>query len=207
MAWLRIDDRFHSNPKVLDAGNEAAGLYARALSFCAANLTDGHVPATWARQAGREAAIKAIGAAGLWRPIKKGDAFETKDAEGELIPVLSPSDGYIVPGYLEFNPSKLEVEADRNRKSEAGKAGARKRWADGKREADAIAPAITLASSRRHSERHSTSHRSAIGTPMPPTRPDPTVIETRAVTGVRGGTARVENPVENPDAPDNDIPF
>lgn len=41
MAWARLDDAFWRNPKVLAAGNEAAGLYARALSFAADNGTAG----------------------------------------------------------------------------------------------------------------------------------------------------------------------
>lgn len=46
MPWARLDDAFWRNPKVLEAGNEAAGVYARALSYSADNGTLGHLNAS-----------------------------------------------------------------------------------------------------------------------------------------------------------------
>jgi hypothetical protein len=53
MAWARLDDKFHSDPKILAAGNAAVGLYARSIAYCADHLTDGVVERTWAKQNGR----------------------------------------------------------------------------------------------------------------------------------------------------------
>lgn len=44
MPYVPLDDGFHSHRKVIAAGNEAVGLHARSLSWCGANLTDGHIP-------------------------------------------------------------------------------------------------------------------------------------------------------------------
>src|SRR5947199_68617 len=33
--WSRFDDGFHDNPKILDAGNAGAGLYARSVTYSA----------------------------------------------------------------------------------------------------------------------------------------------------------------------------
>lgn len=46
MVWARLDDAFWRNPKVLEAGNEAAGVYARALSYSADNGTLGRLNAS-----------------------------------------------------------------------------------------------------------------------------------------------------------------
>src|SRR5260370_42609765 len=44
MPWFRLDEGFHSHPKVLKAGNEATGLYVRCGTYAAEHLTDGHIP-------------------------------------------------------------------------------------------------------------------------------------------------------------------
>ncbi len=43
VSYGHVDDQLHSHPKVVDAGNEAMGLWVRALSHCKAYVTLGHV--------------------------------------------------------------------------------------------------------------------------------------------------------------------
>lgn len=94
MTWARLDDNFHAHPRTLQAGLEANGLFCRALSYCAHYLTDGFIPAEWAEaQGGRRPVTKLI------------DAGLIEQIEG----------GYIVRGYLERNPSREKVEAERRR--------------------------------------------------------------------------------------------
>lgn len=102
MAWAKLDDGFWSNPKVEEAGNEAAGAYARMLSYCGQHLTDGHV---------KQAAAKYI----TRRPILTRLV--------ELGFLERNGEGWIIPDYLEFNPSREEVESKRKARSEAGKRG------------------------------------------------------------------------------------
>lgn len=45
--YARLDDGFHDHPTVLKMGNEAAGLYARAVSYAAHYETDGRIPKDW----------------------------------------------------------------------------------------------------------------------------------------------------------------
>jgi hypothetical protein len=45
MPWVKLDDRFFTNPKVIGAGRDARDLYLAGLCYCAAELTDGFVPA------------------------------------------------------------------------------------------------------------------------------------------------------------------
>jgi hypothetical protein len=107
MPHAALDLRFHSNPKVLRAGNAAIGLYARALSYCADHLTDGVVPKAWAEANGSPAERKKLTEARLW--VEDGDA-------------------YFIPDYLEHNFSKERVDKLRQDKKRAGKLGARARW-------------------------------------------------------------------------------
>lgn len=41
MPWTKLDDGFWMHPKILLAGNEAVGIFARCISYCGAYLTDG----------------------------------------------------------------------------------------------------------------------------------------------------------------------
>lgn len=44
MAWSRFDDSWSDHPKVIAAGNEAVGVFTRAVAWSAKHLTDGLVP-------------------------------------------------------------------------------------------------------------------------------------------------------------------
>jgi hypothetical protein len=93
--WARLDDNFHAHPRTLQSGLDGNGLFARSLSYCAHYLTDGYVPAEWAEtQGGGKKLCQRLIDAGLWEAI-----------EG----------GYVVKGYLERNPSREQVETERNR--------------------------------------------------------------------------------------------
>jgi hypothetical protein len=102
MPWVKIDDRFEQNPKVLAAGNGAVGLYVRSLAHCAGHLTDGAISHAWAKSAGTSAEIKKLVDVGMW--------VKTKD-------------GYSVPDFLEFNRSKKDYEELREERRKAGRAG------------------------------------------------------------------------------------
>jgi len=106
--WVKLDDKFHSNAKVYTVGNEGAGLYARALSYCADHLTDGFVPIAWVQSIASDKLADKLTSAQMWRPV---------------------DGGFFIDGYVELNPSKAELEAKRQAKREAGKRGAEKRWA------------------------------------------------------------------------------
>ncbi len=103
MPHAALDLKFHSDPKVLNAGLAATGLYSMSLSYCADHLTDGHVPRAWAKAQGKPSVVKKLLDIGLW--------VETED-------------GYRVPNFLQHNFSKADVEAKR----EAGREAADKRW-------------------------------------------------------------------------------
>lgn len=104
MTWAKLDDSFYDDPKVVAAGNEAAGVYCRALSYCGKHLTDGLVPEAIAELiAGKRRPIAKLLEVGLW--------------------VRSEDGWYGVTDYLRFNPSKAEVLHKRKVRAEAGKRG------------------------------------------------------------------------------------
>lgn len=94
MTWVKLDDQFAFHPKAASAGPEAMWLYVAGLCWCSQHLTDGRIPKATVPIL---AAVKRTTAAklvevGLWDD--HGDAYEVHD-------------------YLEFQPSKAKVEADR----------------------------------------------------------------------------------------------
>lgn len=107
MSWVFLDDKFHSNRKILRVGNAGAGVYARSLSYCGDHLTDGYVDEAWVKQACTAKVRDKLVAEGLWVKV-----------EG----------GYEIPDYLTLNPSREDVLRRRAARSDAGKKGASKRW-------------------------------------------------------------------------------
>ncbi len=103
MAWFKVDDRAHSHPKVIDAGSSAFGLWARSGSYAADHNTDGAIPKAVARMYGSAAQARALVNAGLWHT--------TGHDCPRCAPV--PTGDYVIHDYLDYNPSREEVEAER----------------------------------------------------------------------------------------------
>lgn len=104
MVWLKIDDKFHGHPKIVMVGNAAAGLFVRLASYCSEHGTDGVIPL---------ALVRAYGTRGELAALLRG-----------VDPLLvDHPDGYLIPDFLDYNPSAVEVEAKRQARSEAGRLG------------------------------------------------------------------------------------
>lgn len=112
MAWAKLDDQFNNHPKTREAWRTdpvSVGLYALALSWAAQYETDGRVTPAWVEdqlpdEEQRTSAVSALVNAGLW--VENGN-------------------GWVIHDYLEYNPSKAEIqakrEADKQRKARARK--------------------------------------------------------------------------------------
>ena len=154
MSWFKVDDQLAFNAKIVAAGNEAMGLWVRAGSWSAAQLTNGFIPehmaiamANGMANAMANGMAKPCGAdalvmAGLWDEVDGGYQFHD---------------------WAEFQPSAEAEKEKRKARSLAGQKGAAARW-NGKTDG------------KRHSKPHGKSH----GKPMAnecdldaPTRPDP----------------------------------
>ena len=92
MTWAKLDDRFHAHPKVEDAGLAAIGLYAMSLSYAACYETDGMLPESWVRKQRAPSAARKLVELGLWERAE---------------------DGYLIPDFLDYNPSKDEIAEQR----------------------------------------------------------------------------------------------
>lgn len=134
MAWVKLDDQFPTHPKIIEVGGDAAWLHVCALCYCGQHLTDGLVPkAIVGRLSDRDdpqALVARLVEVGVW--IDRGDRYEIHD-------------------YLEHNPSREHVLAEREKRSVAGKRNASKRW-----QTDAKSHAKSHASS--HASSHGESH-------------------------------------------------
>jgi hypothetical protein len=97
MSWFKLDDHFPDHPKILAAGGDAAWLWVCGGCYCARHLTDGLIPkAAVPRLSDRRNPMKLaqrLVEVGLW--IDRGDHFGMHD-------------------YLEFNPSRADVEGVRD---------------------------------------------------------------------------------------------
>ena len=125
MPWVRLDDRFPSHRKVALLSDRAFRLYTSALCWSSENLTEGRIlpkelPLV-ARIRGHKAAAAELEAAGLW---DRADI------------------GWVIHDYLEYNPDRARVQADRQANAARQKAfrDRKKAEQDAKRNGDSNAP-------------------------------------------------------------------
>lgn len=96
MPWIRLDDSFADHPKVERVGPLAAWLHVTALCYCGRHLTDGRIPKTKALRLADVASpqdhVDALVRVGLWH---------------------EDGDDYVIHDYLEYQPSRADVEHER----------------------------------------------------------------------------------------------
>lgn len=107
MTWTKLTEDFPQHPKIVAAGEWAELIHIHALIYCNRFLTDGFVPTEVVPTLTRirshvEPSVKALIKLGIWMPV-----------EG----------GFVIHDFLEYQPSKAKVLAERKRKASAGQAG------------------------------------------------------------------------------------
>ena len=125
MTWARLDDGFPLHRKARKAGPVGVALAVAGICYCSRQLTDGRIPKVdlegvwpWSSLPLQETAALLVDV-GVWHD--RGDHYEVHD-------------------YLEYNPSREYVLAERDRKAAAGRAGGM-----AAARARAVAPAIAPA--------------------------------------------------------------
>jgi hypothetical protein len=94
MPWFKVDDDFFSNAKIMLAGNAAVGLYVRCGAWSSKHLTEGFLPTKVAKDFGSLSEIRALVRERLW---------------------VVKEDGYLMRDFLEYNPTKEQVQAGRDK--------------------------------------------------------------------------------------------
>lgn len=110
MPWANLDDQYAEHPNNWVLSDAAFRLQTAAICYANKHTTDGEIPTSKARTLVpkfRPAALAELLDRGHW--IDKGDVYEIRD-------------------FLDWNRSKTQIDAERERKSRAGKKGAQKRW-------------------------------------------------------------------------------
>lgn len=106
MSWFRVDDKAAFHRKVLKAGNEAFGAFARMGSWSSDHLTDGRVPIETALLIANEHVLQKLCFVGLLEP----DGAD-----------------FVIHDFLDYNPSAEEIREERAHnaevKAKAGRAG------------------------------------------------------------------------------------
>ncbi len=101
MPWVRLDDRFPSHRKVALLSDRAFRLHVSAICWCAENLTDGHISDRELPLVSHMRGVKATAAqlqdAGLWDRVESG---------------------WLIHDYLDYNPSREQVIAERKKNAE-----------------------------------------------------------------------------------------
>jgi hypothetical protein len=110
--WATFDDGFADHPKNKGLSDAAFRLHVAGILFCNRYLTDGLIKAEEAPDL-----VRKYRSAALQELIDKGHWLH-HDALGL----------YEIHDFLQWNRSKAEAEAARERKSKAGKKGAASRW-------------------------------------------------------------------------------
>ncbi|KAA9133736.1 hypothetical protein [Microbacterium caowuchunii] len=160
MTWFKVDDQLAFNMKVLSAGNPAMGLWVRAGSWSAAQLSDGIVPAPIvAALGGSTEDAASLVAVGLWHEVEGGWEFHD---------------------WAEYQPTKEQVLAQRKSTAErVAKHRAKRGGNDGGNESgNGVEVGV-----RNGVTGGATSDVSAGVSTAAPTRPDPTPVMTEVITG------------------------
>jgi hypothetical protein len=101
MPWVKLDDRFPSHRKIALLSDRAFRLHISAICWCAENLTDGRITdrelTLVAHVRGLKATAKQLEDAGVW---DRAD------------------DGWVIHDYLDYNPSREQVQAERKKNAE-----------------------------------------------------------------------------------------
>lgn len=157
MPWFKVDDQFHSHPKMRGLDMAARGLWVTAGSWCASYLTDGEITEREVKALGgtRRQAEKLV-SAGLW----------------DLVDDSPGARRYAFHDWAQFQPTRADVSAKRNEARERmAKARAKKQSASDNAE--------MFARTERERSQNVRVDRLSTCSPYPdPARPDPSHVGT-----------------------------
>ncbi|KDN83451.1 hypothetical protein [Kitasatospora cheerisanensis] len=107
MPWFKIDDKAHSHPKWLRAGNAAIGLFVRSGSYSAQHLTEGIVPGAVAQLYGTAPQAAKLVKVGLWH----GTGHDCPRCP------QPPTGDYVIHDFFEGGRNTTKAQDEANRKA------------------------------------------------------------------------------------------
>ena len=134
MSWIRFDDQYPIHRKVAPLSDAAFRLNMEAMGWCSRNGTDGVIRKTdlahVSAKRGKPAKAAELVNHELWHPAGQlcgRCAVALIDADRQ-----APPDGWVIHGYLEYQPSAAKVATERE-----AKAKRQARWLANRRGSDA----------------------------------------------------------------------
>lgn len=112
MGWVRVSDDFYDHDRFAEIGPLGIAVWITGLAYCNRNLTDGRIPK---RAAQRLMHIEGIG---VYEGTYSGRDAEVSDGIAELVDAelwLDRGRDYLVRDYLDYQPSRDEVEEQRRK--------------------------------------------------------------------------------------------
>lgn len=107
MPWVKLSDDWYDDPAITAAGTVGTAMWVVGLSWCARNLTDGHIPKSQARRL-----------IDLDDITLDGASCRADDIASSLVELglWTRSDtGYVVVNYHRYQPTREKVLADREK--------------------------------------------------------------------------------------------
>lgn len=123
MPWANLDDAFPSHPKALPLSDAAFRLHVSGICYAAKHKTDGVIHGDAVALLAprfKKAVLDELLRRALWHDLGDGCGTDT-------CPIGVP-ESYVIHDFLEWNQSREQVEAIRERKRAAGRKGAANRW-------------------------------------------------------------------------------
>lgn len=173
MTWFKVDDSFHSHPKVLATSPAALGLWVVAGAWSSANLTEGFVPDHALPRLLPDSAplARELVSNGLWRRERGGYRFHD---------------------WIAYNPTRSEATAARDKMASGGAIGNHRRWHAARGVVD---PQCAYCQEKQDRGSDRVPDGVPESAPNPPTRPDPSLSgnspgSTSRESGGAGGKPR-----------------
>lgn len=108
--WFKVDDSFFMNPKTAMLSDSATALWLRAGSWSAQQLTGGFIPAR------------------MLPLFRGGEESADELCDAELWERDLDRHGYVFHDWADYQPNAEQVETLREKRAEAGRKGAKRRW-------------------------------------------------------------------------------
>lgn len=194
MPWVKLDDGFLTNPKVLAAGKDGRALIIAGLLFCARELTNGLIVdgAAPLIAGGADVKLKPTAA----RLVELGVWHRENHTCPRCAPC--PTGHYLVHDYLDWQPSAEDELAKRKAISEkraaAGRKGAAARWGSNGHGSDSSSHADAMANEWQTDDEPSQTDGNEMA-------PSPSPVPPLAVTGLPVRSTAYAEP------PDDDDPI